>query len=101
MSLSLAAYTFDCADAHQLARFWSAVLDRPVDTGRPPSEFFASIGLDDPATSPYRFMFIQVPEPKAVKNRAHLDFDSPDPAAEVARIVALGATKIHDKQEWG
>ncbi len=101
MSLHLAAVTVDCTDALRVATFWSAVLGRPVDSGRPPSAFFASIGLDDPGASPHRFMFIQVPEPKSVKNRVHLDFDSAEPAVEVERIVALGATKLHEKHEYG
>jgi predicted enzyme related to lactoylglutathione lyase len=101
MSLSLSAVTFDCVDAHRLAQFWSDVFGRPVDSARPPSEYFASIGLDDPSASPHRFMFIQVPEAKSVKNRVHLDFDSPQPDDEIARILALGATRVHDKQEYG
>jgi predicted enzyme related to lactoylglutathione lyase len=101
MSLSLSAVTFDCVDAHRLAQFWSDVFGRPVDSARPPSEYFASIGLDDPSASPHRFMFIQVPEAKSVKNRVHVDFDSPQPDDEIARILALGATRVHDKQEYG
>lgn len=34
-----------------------------------------------------------VPEPKAVKNRMHLDLHVSDPEAEAARLVALGATR--------
>jgi predicted enzyme related to lactoylglutathione lyase len=102
MSLALTAVTFDCANALRTAQFWSDVLDRPLDSARmPPNEFFASIGLDDPSPSLYQFMFIQVPEPKAVKNRVHLDFNSDDPESEVARVIALGATRVHDKAEYG
>jgi len=32
-----------------------------------------------------------VPEPKAVKNRLHLDFRPADQEAEVARLLELGA----------
>ena len=46
-------------------------------------------------------MFIQVPEAKAAKNRMHLDLSADDRDAEVERLVALGATRIHDKDEWG
>ena len=43
-------------------------------------------------------LFIEVPEPKTVKNRLHLDLvpvDRPR-AAEVARLTALGATLVAD-----
>lgn len=99
MSIALRAVTFDCADAVGTARFWSAVLDRPVDDEPEPSPFFASIGLADPTRQ--AFMFIQVPEGKTVKNRVHLDFDSDDIGADVARVIALGATHVHDKAEYG
>jgi predicted enzyme related to lactoylglutathione lyase len=94
------AVTFDCTDATVVSQFWSAVLGRPIDTEpMPPSEFFASIGLGD--SSRIAYMFIQVPEGKAVKNRVHLDLDADDVTAEVARVTALGATHIHDKDEYG
>ena len=100
MSLNLKAVTFDCADALAVGQFWSALLDRPLDTApMPPSSFFASIGMKDPAGN--GFMFIQVPEGKAAKNRVHLDFESDDISGEVARVIALGATHIHDKAEYG
>jgi predicted enzyme related to lactoylglutathione lyase len=100
MALVHRAVTFDCADATVVSQFWSAVLDRPIDTEpMPPSSFFASIGLADPSGVGY--MFIQVPEGKTVKNRVHLDLDADDVAAEVTRVIALGATHIHDKDEFG
>ena len=46
-------------------------------------------------------MFIAVPEAKSVKNRVHLDLDADDREAEVRRLIELGATHIHDKDEWG
>jgi len=42
-----------------------------------------------------------VPEPKAAKNRMHVDLAAPDREAEVARLVALGATRVADMDEWG
>ncbi|MEJ7743932.1 MAG: hypothetical protein WKF73_16175 [Nocardioidaceae bacterium] len=41
MSISLGHVTFDSANPHMLARFWSGALERPVDNGA--SEVFASI----------------------------------------------------------
>ena len=102
MTLGIAAITFDCEDAATLSAFWSRALDRPVD----PSEqdtggFFASIGMSDPTPGQPPMMFIKVPEPKTAKNRVHLDLNASDRAAEVDRLVGLGATIVHDKDEWG
>jgi predicted enzyme related to lactoylglutathione lyase len=93
------ATTFDCADALTLGRFWSEVLGRPLGASPPPSPYFAAIPMTDTGGS--GLMFIQVPEGKAVKNRVHIDLDSDDPEGEVARVVALGATKLYDKAEFG
>lgn len=41
-----------------------------------------------------RLLFFRVPEPKTVKNRVHLDLASKDPAAEIERLVGLGATRL-------
>ncbi|MGL4175782.1 MAG: VOC family protein [Dermatophilaceae bacterium] len=100
MTLTLKAATFDCSDALVVSRFWSEVLGRPLDTApAPPSSFFASIGLGDP--SQLALMFIGVPEGKTTKNRVHLDLDAQDVTAEVERVLALGATHLHDKAEFG
>ena len=102
MSLDIAAVTFDCENAATIADFWSAALDRPVDTGEPgASQFFASIGRTDPQPGAPVLMFIKVPEGRTVKNRVHLDLVADDRAAEIDRLVGLGATVIHDKDEWG
>lgn len=102
MSISLAAVTVDCRNAAEIAAFWSAVFDIPIDTAPPgASQFFASIGRDDPSAGGPTMLFIQVPEDKTVKNRTHLDLAADDPAAEIERLVALGATPIHEKDEWG
>jgi hypothetical protein len=38
-------------------------------------------------------LLVAVPEPKAVRNRLHLDFRPDDRDEEVERMVALGATR--------
>lgn len=74
------------------------MLDRPLDTAlMPPSPFFASIGMGDLKRN--GFMSIQVPEGGVAKNRAHLDSDDVD--GEVARVIDLGATHVHDEAEYG
>ena len=99
MTLVHKAVTFDCVDATVVSQFWSAVLNRPIDTEpMQPSPSFASIGLAD--SSRVAYMFIQVPERKSVKNRVHLDLDADDVPAEVTRVIALGAKHIHNKDEY-
>ena len=41
-----------------------------------------------------------MPKGKEVKNRVHLDLQADDRAAEVERLVSLGATVVHDKDAW-
>ena len=98
MSLSVASITVDCHDAHKVANFWSAAFDVPLDPE--PSEFFTSLGRSVP-DAPVTMMFIPVPESKTVKNRMHLDLQADDREAEVERLLGLGATLVHDKDEWG
>ena len=91
--LSIAQIVIDSADAAKLAGFWSQVLGRPVDPGA--NEHFATLGATP------KLMFLQVPEPKQAKNRLHLDLHGDDWRAEVERVVALGATKLSEHQEYG
>jgi predicted enzyme related to lactoylglutathione lyase len=86
--------TFDADDPPALAAFWAAVLEREVAPGA--SEFVAMLTGDAP-----NFLFIKVPEGKTAKNRMHLDLDCPDLAAERRRVETLGATFVHEKDEWG
>lgn len=102
MTTHIAAITFDCANALTMAEFWSAALGRPIDSGEPAaSPFFARLGPGEGEHPAPSMMFIQVPEPKTVKNRTHLDLGTDDREAEIDRLVALGATLVHDKDEWG
>ena len=57
------------------------------------------MAVEPPAGSPEDgvapdLLFLAVPEGKSVKNRLHLDLRPEDQAAEVARIEALGATRV-------
>ena len=48
-------------------------------------------------------LFVSVPEGKTVKNRLHPDFRPADQAAEVARLVDLGARRAEigqDDESW-
>jgi len=93
MSSTLTHLTFDCTDAARLAGFWSGVLEAPVDDGA--STDFAVL-KGEPG-----WMFLRVPESKAVKNRVHPDLTTTDLPAEVERLVALGAARQADHDEDG
>lgn len=99
MSVTLYSVTFDCTDAARLARFWSDVLGRPVDEGS--SEEYAGIGITGDQAGGPGWMFIKVPEAKPGKNRVHVDLTTSDLAAEVDRVIALGASKIADQEQDG
>ncbi len=76
--------TLDCLDLDAVAAFWQAALGyRREDTvtGR-----FVTLSGDDPSLSLQR-----VGEPKAAKNRMHLDLLVPNLDAEVARLRGIGA----------
>jgi predicted enzyme related to lactoylglutathione lyase len=86
----VAAIVVDAADPAPLARFWSEAAGWPVAAS---GDRFASLRSAS-GTGPF-VEFLQVGDPKRVKNRLHLDvapFAGDDQAAEVARLRALGAT---------
>jgi hypothetical protein len=94
MSLQLGNVTFDCQNALAIGTFWAAALDRPLDDGSGPG--FASI--DDGRLS---WLFIEVPEAKAAKNRVHVDLRAESRDVEVARLLELGAQRVADHDENG
>lgn len=79
--------TIDANDPERLAAFWSEILGtevaRRVDGGR-----FVFLDRADGTL----LCFQRVPEPKAGKNRVHLDLVVEDLEAATERIVALGAS---------
>ncbi|MFI9156318.1 VOC family protein [Kitasatospora aureofaciens] len=83
----------DCADAYELARFWSRVTGRPLGPGDGPEDREVAVVL---AEGPVLY-FSQVPEPKTVKNRVHLCL-RPETSREeeVERLLGLGATMVSD-----
>lgn len=97
MSVSLFSITYDCGNAAELAGFWSSVLERPVADGA--SAEMAAIPPAD-GTGPHWY-FMQVPEGKIAKNRMHPDLTTADLAAEVDRIVGLGAKTAGEFDEGG
>jgi hypothetical protein len=94
MAIRIQCLCIDCREPVELARWWAEVLGWEV-TFEEPDEAV----LEPPAGSPLRdvvpdLLFGVVPEGKTVKNRLHLDLRPDDQAAEVARLEALGATRV-------
>jgi len=96
MSNSLVAIAIDCADAPALARFWADVLGRQVAEDSTSQHVILLPG--DGGTGGLLITFNQVPEPKTVKNRVHLDVISGTFDAETERLLSLGAQRIRDVQ---
>lgn len=96
MPITIEHVVFDCADAAELAGFWAGVLNSTVDAEG--NEFFATVNKGGDGTA---LMFIQVPEEKVGKNRLHIDLATADWAAEVDRIVSLGAKRVGEYDEFG
>jgi len=93
MPITVIGAAFDARDADLVARFWAAALGRDVADGAT-TENAVVLSSDDPAAGP-RLAFHQVPEPKTVKNRFHLDLITTDYEAEIERLVGLGATTLN------
>ena len=88
--------TVDCNDLEKVAGFWSALLGLAEKRRLPGYVFLDRICPGGPHLG-----FQQVPEPKTLKNRVHLDLGAPDPAALITRAVELGATRLRDYDESG
>ena len=102
MTLNVAAITVDCDNALTLAEFWSLALGRAIGEGGPgASPFFARIPARPHSPGDPTLMFNKVAAGQSVNNRLPLDKTADDRDAEVSRLVALGATRVHDKDEWG
>jgi hypothetical protein len=113
--------TFDCADPDRVATFWAAALGYEKQApppgyeswpaflaaqGIPEDQWDAASAVVDPAGVGPRLFFQRVPEPKATKNRVHLDLNvGGGPGvpleerrrrvdAEVGRLIEAGAAKL-------
>ena len=107
--------TFDCENAPALARFWAVALgyvDRPPPEGWdtiedwlrdfdvPEDEWDDGAALCDPDGVLPSLSFLRVPEPKAAKNRLHLDLQVAggrhvEQSVRVERIEAM-VTRLVD-----
>ena len=92
----ISAYVLDCKtdDLKDAAEFWSKALGRPVETFDQDGDGkYAELKTD--ADEP--FLLLQRVDHEA---RIHLDIETDDLDAEVARLEALGATRIAFVKSW-
>ena len=102
----LVGIVLDCRHASKLARFWEVALGwriRPYDEAEVAR--LAALGLT-PDTDPMVavdspdeslvFFLQEVPEPKAVKNRMHVDVRLRD-QAHLDELLRLGATVLSER----
>lgn len=84
----------DCDNPATLADWWAKVLgfrivyrsEREVDIAADTDNF--------PGIA-----FLRTPGRKQIKNRLHIDLNPDNQAAEVARLLSLGATRVHVGQD--
>jgi hypothetical protein len=96
MTVGWYAVTIDCRDARKVASFWSAATGWAVAKG---SSGDGHIVVRAGGGLP-QLTFNEVPEPKTVKDRIHLDISSDDFEADIVRLIGLGATRIRDFDGW-
>jgi len=112
----------DCTDPHRLVRFWANAMGYEIEHGEEQVRDLLDGGIvtaddvvtvdgrlawrtgaacSDPDQIGPRLYFQLVPEEKAVKNRWHLDLRIGEErrAAEIERLIALGATRLWDGQQ--
>ena len=92
MTSQLVALCFDANDPLRLARFWARALRWEIY-----DETHAEVGLVPTDGTRFRLVFLPVPEPKAGKNRIHLDLtttSSHDRAETVQTLIELGARHL-------
>ncbi len=90
MTLILESLAIDCAEPQKLATFWCAALGYQQQDSNDPDEISIT-----PANGQWQqLLLLRVPDGKTVKNRLHLDLRPQDQAAEVERLLKLGATRV-------
>jgi catechol 2,3-dioxygenase-like lactoylglutathione lyase family enzyme len=99
MTLRWYTVVIDCLDTVAQARWWAAALGWEVVHETVDEAVVAAPGAQEGTGKPEMpaLVFVPVPERKTVKNRLHLDlapFAADDQAAEVERLVELGATRV-------
>ena len=98
MTLKWEQVVVDCEDFLAQGHWWADALGWQIV-----DEDDEGIEIRNPDGSNPTLLFLAVPEGKTVKNRLHLDFVPDDQAAEVERLIAMGATRVdvgQDEVSW-
>jgi hypothetical protein len=92
----LCALLIDCrtADVDEAARFWGAALGRPVDL-----QHSGSRGAYRMLTTPPDEPIVEIQQVEH-DSRVHLDIETDDIPAEVARLAKLGAKVVSRLERW-
>lgn len=93
-NLRIQCITIDCINPHRVAEFWAAALDWQITES---NEVEVALELLDGSPEVGLIpdiLCLKNPDKKQVKNHLHLDLRPLDQDAEVARLEALGATRI-------
>jgi len=103
MSLVIQRLGIDCHDPKTLSAFWREALGWRV-TCASDDQHVLEPAEDSPQDGVAAdLLFLKVPENKTVKNRLHLDLRPDDQAAEVQRLLSLGAATVdigQGEQSW-
>jgi len=89
MTVAHLGLVLDCADPERLAAFWAPALGY-VSLGSA-GNYVALFPDGEPGP---KLLLQRVEEPKAVKNRMHVDIEVADIEAEADRLEGLGATRV-------
>jgi predicted enzyme related to lactoylglutathione lyase len=108
VTLALDWITIDAHDPERVAKFWAEVLDYETeyDSATDPEAEEGSereIALAPKNGSSTKILIGENHDQKNVKNRLHFDLRPDDQAAEVERVLALGARKVdigQGEQTW-
>ena len=89
MTLVFDEICIDAHDARALGQWWSRVLGWPHAVNED-----GDVELTPPPGAGPKWLFLDVPDDKVVKNRIHFDFRPDDQQAEVDRLIGLGAHHV-------
>jgi len=98
MALTWEEVVIDCRDFVSLGHWWAEALGWEII-----DESDDGIELRSPDAANPTLYFGNVPEQKTIKNRLHLDFVPDGQAAEVERLIGLGASRVdlgQGEQPW-
>jgi len=92
----LCALLIDCnvSDLEGAARFWAEALGRPVDPHHPGTRG-NYVMLETPPDEP----MVQIQRVNH-ESRVHIDIETDDVCAEVARLTKAGATVVAQLERW-